>query len=213
MLFIESIFTFINMTENKTRMLVAEAHDLLSKYTVGKFLRYHSLGTGIAMSRLAVKLGQDVVLWECTGLVHDLDMELIDGDLSKHGVKTVETLKSEGYDIPQMFDAIYAHTEVLAHSTFRRNELLDFILTGTENLVGFISAYVAVRPSRSIIGAEPKSIVKKMKDKSFSNAVNRDVIEDAISHSKIERSEYIYEIIDALSERASEVGLLQYSPS
>ena len=191
----------------KTAISYTEAHDLFDKHFKGTTMRHHSLGTEAAMRAVARSLGQDEEFWGIVGLLHDLDMESINGDLSKHGTKTVELLRAEGYDIPELFTPILAHTEVLADSPYRRDSLLDYILSGTENLEGFISAYVAVRPSRSIIGAESKSIVKKMKDKSFANNVNREAILDAFEHSKIDRSEYIQLVIDALSEVADKVGM------
>ena len=186
---------------------VEQAHQLLEKYVASPAMRYHSLGTEVAMRKMAEKLGQDVDFWGCVGLLHDLDMDRINGDLTQHGWKTVEILKEEGYDIPEMFDAILAHTEVLDFSTQKRLTLLDYLLSGIENLEGFISAYVAVRPSHTIIGAEPKSIVKKLKDKAFANNVNRQVINDAIEQSKLERSEFIQHIIDALSEIADKIKM------
>ena len=191
----------------KTTISNVEAHELLNKYVKGTAMRHHSLGTEVAMRSIAKSLGHDEEFWGIVGLLHDLDMESIGDDLSKHGIQTVELLRGEGYDIPEMFTPILAHTEILAGSSYQRESLLDFILSGTENLVGFISAYVILRPSRSIIGAEPKSIVKKLKDKSFANNVNRDAISAAFEHSKIDRSEYIQLVIDALSEAADKVGM------
>jgi len=90
------------------------------------------------MRAIAKSLGHDEELWGNVGLLHDLDMENIGDDLSKHGVKTVELLRGEGYDIPEMFTPILAHTEVLANSPYHRESELDYILAGIENLVGFI---------------------------------------------------------------------------
>lgn len=191
----------------KTTISYVEARELLAKYVKGTAMRHHSLGTEAGMRAIAKSLGQDEEFWGITGLLHDLDMESIEGDLSKHGIKTIELLRTSGYEIPELFTPILAHTEVLSGSPYRRESLLDYVLSGTENLEGFISAYVVVRPSRSIIGAEPKSIVKKLKDKSFANNVNREAISAAFERSKIERSEYIQLLINALSENANEVGM------
>ena len=192
----------------KTTISYTEARALLDKYVKGTAMRYHSQGTAIAMRAIAKSLGQDEELWATIGLIHDLDMEVIDNDLSKHGIRTVEILREEGYEIPEMFAAILAHTEILANSPYRRETMLDCILSGTENLVGLIAAYVAMRqPVRTIIGAEAKSVVKKMKDKSFANNVNREAISDAIERSGMERADFIQVVIDALSEHAKEIGM------
>lgn len=191
----------------KTTISYVEARELLDKYIKGTAMRHHSLGTEVCMRAIANALGADQEFWGILGLIHDLDMESIEGDLSKHGIKTVELLRAEGYDIPELFTPILAHTEVLAGSPYRRESLLDHVLSGTENLEGFVSAYVVVRPSRSVIGAEPKSIVKKLKDKSFANNVNREAITAAFEHSKIERSAYIQLVIDALSGISGKVGM------
>jgi len=191
----------------KTTISYAEARELLDKYVKGNVMRYHSLGTATAMRAIAKSLGEDEEFWGIVGLLHDLDMENIGSDLSQHGVRTVELMHQEGYDIPKLFAPILAHTEVLDGSPFKRESLLDYILSGTENLEGFIAAYVKSRVPRTIIGAVPQSIVKKLKDKSFANAVNRDTINDAIDRAKKERSEYIQLVIDALSDIASSIGM------
>ena len=191
----------------KSTITPNEARLLLDKYIKAPAMHAHSLGTQVAMRKIAEALNENVELWGIVGLLHDLDMESIDNNLSKHGIRTVELLREEGYDTSELFVPILAHTEVLKSSPYRRESLLDYSLSGVENLEGFLAAYVFVRPSRSIAGADPKSIVKKMKDKSFANNVNRDAIFTAIEQSGIERSEYIQLVIDALSEIASEIGM------
>jgi len=192
----------------KTTITYANAQALLAKYIKGTAMRNHSQGTAIAMRAIACSLGQDEEHWDIVGLLHDLDMEVIGTDLSQHGVRTVEILRKEGYDIPDLFTPVIAHTEVLACSPYRRETTLDYILSGVENLVGLIAAYVAMRqPTRTIIGAEAKSVVKKMKDKSFANNVNREAISDAIERSGMERADFIQVVIDALSEHAKEIGM------
>jgi predicted hydrolase (HD superfamily) len=106
-----------------------------------------------------------------------------------------------------VFAPILAHTEVLEGSPYRRESLIDYTLAGIENLVGFISAYVVLRPSRTVVGAEPSSINRKLKDKSFANNVNRETISNAVEHSKLDRAEFIRLVIDALSTNAKEIGM------
>jgi len=191
----------------KTTISYSEACSLLDKHLKSPNLRCHSLGTAIAMRKIANALQENEEFWAICGLLHDLDMESIGGDLSQHGVKTVELLREEGYDIPDVFTAILAHTEMLPGSPYRRVSLLDFTLSGVENLQGFLTAYAMMRPSRSIVGAESKSVTKKLKDKGFANSVNREAIADAIEHSNLDRADFIQRVIDALSEDVAKIGM------
>lgn len=191
----------------KTKISYDEALSLFKDRLKTETLRKHSRETEVIMRRLACELGQDKTFWGITGLLHDLDLDIIDGDYSKHGYKTVEILREEGYEIPEMFNAILAHTEGLDENRPKRQTLLDYCLAGAENLTGIISAYVLLRPGGKLEGTKPKSIRKKLKDKSFAASVNRQFITDAYEKAGMEGSDFIRLSIEAMTEIAEETGM------
>lgn len=191
----------------KTSITYDEAVKIFDKYIKTEHLRLHSRESEVIMRKIAKHFNEDENLWGITGLLHDLDMDVIDGDYSIHGEKTVQLLREEGYDIPEMFSAIKAHTEVLENSEAKRETRFDYVLAGAENLTGIISAYVAVRPGKKIEGAKQKSVVKKLKDKSFAAAVNRQMINDVSEKTELERSQFIQMGIEAMAEISEELGM------
>lgn len=191
----------------KQSMNYDEALHLFNTFLKTDYLRKHSRETEVIMRKLARVLKEDETFWGITGLLHDLDMDACHGDYSKHGYKTVEILQEEGYDIPKMFNAILSHTEGLDENRPKRQALLDFCLAGAENITGIISAYVLLRPGGKLEGTKPKSIRKKLKDKSFAASVNREFIADVPHHTSLEEAEFIQLAIDAMTEIADETGM------
>ena len=137
-----------------------EAKQIWDKYLKTEYLRLHTLESEAIMRKLAKRLGKDEDLWGNTGLLHDLDMDVINGDYRFHGQKTVEILKSEGYDIPEMFQAILSHVEGVNPAGLKRERDFDFVLSAAENITGMISAYVAVRPDKKLAGTQPHLLLK-----------------------------------------------------
>jgi uncharacterized protein len=183
-----------------------EARQLWDKYIQTPHLRLHTLESEAIMRKLAVHFGADEDYWGIAGLLHDLDMDMLNGDYAEHGYKTVEILKEEGYDLPKMFQAIIAHTEGVSGHDAKRESDFDYIPAAAENITGIISAYVAIRPEKKIAGTKVKSIKKKLKSKAFAASVNREFIYD-IEKVGIELPEFLQLAIDAMSEKADEFGM------
>lgn len=191
----------------KNNITLIEAKNLWDNYLNTPYLKLHTLESMSIMRKLAEKLNTDADFWAITGLLHDLDMDVINGNYSLHGVKTIEILKQEGYEIPEMFQAILAHTEGVEGSNAQRVSDFDYILAGAENLTGIISAYVAIRPDKKILGTKAKSIRKKIKSAAFAASVNRSFIYDAIEHSGLEENEFLQLAIDAFVDIADEINM------
>ncbi len=190
----------------KTSITNEEAKALFDKYLQTDYLRKHCRESEVIMRRLARHFGADEDFWGNTGLLHDLDMDLIKGDYSRHGSTTVQLLKDEGYDIPLMFEAILAHTEGLEGNVAARTEDFHFILAAAENITGIITAYVILKPDKKIAGTKVSSIKKKLKDRSFAASVSREFIND-IEKCGLEKSKFIELAIEAMSEIADEIGM------
>jgi len=190
----------------KTSISRDEALQIWDKYLKTKYLRYHTLESEAIMRKLAEHFGKDVDFWGITGLLHDLDMDVIDGDYSQHGYKTVEILKKEGYDIPEMFKAIISHTEGVSGTEAKRETDFEIILSAAENITGLISAYVLMKPDKKVAGTKLKSIKKKLKAKAFAASVNREFIYD-IEKAGIDLDTFLQIAIEAMTEIADEVEM------
>ena len=184
-----------------------DAYDLVCEYTAGDGLRRHMLAVEAAMRAYAVRYGEDADRWGVVGLLHDFDYERWP-DPPDHPLKGAEILAQRGY--PQ--DVIYAiksHADYLEDCP--RVSTMDKALYACDELAGFITACAMVRPER-IEGMKAKSVRKKMKQKSFAAAVNRDDIVNGAADLGVELNEHIQFVIDAMSGIAAELGLERGPP-
>ncbi len=113
--------------------------------------------------------------WGIVGLLHDVDWEEHDDDPENHTVYAAELIKAAG-GTPELVRAIQSHNSDL-NQTLPKPELqMEKVLYATEELTGLIGAAVVMRPSKSVMDFNVKSLKKKFKDKRFAAGVNRDVI-------------------------------------
>jgi predicted hydrolase (HD superfamily) len=147
----------------------------------------------------------DEMLWAITGLLHDFDYEKYP-DLSAEGHPIIgcRILKELGYP-EQMIDAILGH----AHCTgVARESLLAKTLFACDELAGFVTASVFVRPDRSIHTLSVQSVKKRMKDKAFARGVSREDILLGAQELNIDLDSHIANVISALKVSADELGLV-----
>lgn len=179
-----------------------EALDLLQKYTKSESLRRHALGVEQAMRKMAEKYNGDVDEWGLTGLLHDFDYEMYPTE-EEHPAKGNEILKENGYP-ESICTAIMGHA---AYSGVPRETDMAKALFAVDELTGFIFAVTYVRPSKSILDVKPKSVKKKLKQKSFAASVNRNDIFQGVEELGVDLTEHIQFVIYALQEKALELGL------
>ncbi len=188
----------------KTTITQSEAEALIDKYLTSPHLKLHSIETEAVMRGLAKKLGENEELRGITWLLHDLDLDIIGQDLAQHGKKTIEILKSEGYDIQEMFDAIFSHTEWIAPGNKTRMTKFDYALAAGENITGLIYAYTLMRPDKKIEWVEVKSIKKRLKELRFAANVNRQFIAD-VEKAWITVDEFLQIAIDSMKAIADKI--------
>lgn len=187
------------MSDYPTR---AEALELFYEYTQSESLRKHGLAVEQVMRKMAEKYNEDVERWGITGLLHDFDYEKYP-TAEEHPCKGNEILAEKGY--PQdIRDAIMGHAE---YTSVQRETLMAKALFAVDELSGFIFAVTYVRPSKSVRDVKVKSVTKKLKDKSFAAKVSREDINQGIEELGVDRAEHIRFVIDALKEKAEELGL------
>jgi len=179
-----------------------EAIKLLYEYTKTDSLRRHALGVEQAMRKMAGKYDGDPNEWGITGLMHDFDYEMYP-TMYEHPYKGNEILKAKGY--PESITRA-----IMGHATYTdvpRETNMAKALFAVDELTGFIFAVTYVRPSKSIFEVKPRSVKKKLKQKSFAASVLREDIFQSVEELDVDLTEHIQFVIDALSEKAEELGL------
>ncbi len=188
------------MTKVPTR---EEAFELFRKYNSNDSLIKHGLAVEAVMRHFAVLLGQqDVEKWGIIGLIHDIDYEMYPDE---HCIKAKEILAQNHY--PE--DYIHA---VVSHGwgicvDVEPVEQMEKVLYTIDELTGLIAATALLRPSKSILDLEVKSVKKKWKQKGFAASVNREVIEKGAALLGMEMDEIIKETIQGMRQVAREIGL------
>jgi putative nucleotidyltransferase with HDIG domain len=179
-----------------------QAWDLLCEYTKTDNLRRHALAVEACVAAYARKLGEDETKWSVTALLHDFDWE-IHPELPDHPVKGEPILAERGVD-PEIRRAILSHADFTGVT---RESPLERTLFACDELAGFLTACSYVQPSRSIRDVQVKSVRKKLKDKAFARAVNRDDITHGAQELGVDLDEHIAFCIEAMIARAAELGL------
>ena len=178
------------------------AYALVCEYTDGESLRRHMLAVELAMRAYAKKYQEDENKWAIVGLLHDFDYERWP-DPPDHPLKGSEILTERGYPEDVIY-AIKSHADYLEDCP--RVSLMDKALYACDELAGFISAVAKVRPD-GLQGMKAKSVRKKLKQKSFAAAVNREDIVNGAEDLGVELNEHIQFVVDALAEQAELLGL------
>jgi len=162
----------------------------------------HMLATEAIMRALARRFGESEEEWGLTGLLHDIDVELTEGDMSSHSKLGADLARELGAS-EAMAHAIIAHNE--RHGIPLETKL-DKALFCTDPLTGLITAAVLVRPDKKLAGLEANSVQKKYKQKSFAAGASREQIASC-SEIGLELDEFIELGLGAMKEIAAELGL------
>ena len=142
---------------------------LLTEFTQNENLQKHALAVEAAVRGYARQCGEDEEAWGVTALLHDFDYERYP-DLADHPFKGAEILRERGY--PEwLVRAVLSHAD---HTGVARESRLEHTLFACDEMAGFVTAAALIRPSKSLLDLEAKSVVKRMKEKAFARAVNRD---------------------------------------
>ncbi|MFC1984598.1 HD domain-containing protein [Chloroflexota bacterium] len=162
----------------------------------------HMLATEAVMRALAKSLGEDEEEWGFTGLLHDIDMELAEGDITSHSKLGADLARELGAS-EAMTHAVLCHNE--AHDIPRETKL-DKALFCADPLTGLITAAALVRPDKKLAGLEAESVIKKFKQRGFANGVNRQQISQC-SEIGIEFDKFIELGLTAMKTVATDLGL------
>ena len=178
------------------------AWQLLNEYTKSESLLKHAMAVEAAVRGYARTFGGDEEGWGIVALLHDFDYERWPS-LDDHPFRGSEILRERDY--PEwMIRAILSHAD---SSGVPRDGILEKTLFACDEMVGFVIAASLVRPSKSVLDLEPKSVVKRMKDKAFARGVEREDLVAGAELLGLPLEEHIGHVIRFLRERADALGL------
>ncbi len=184
-----------------------EALELMHEYTPTDGLRKHMYAVEAAMKAYARKFGEDEETWGLVGLLHDFDYERYPNDshspTEEHPSYGVGVLRERGLPEP-MLEAILGHA---SYTGVPRNSLMAKTLFAVDELCGFLIACVLVRPSKSFSDLKVKSVKKKLKDKAFARAVNREEVRQGAEELEVPFEEHVQFVIGALQPVEQDLGL------
>jgi len=179
-----------------------QAWEILCEFTRSESLRRHALAVETCVTAYARKYGEDETKWSVTALLHDFDYE-IHPEAPQHPMAGESILAGRGVS-EEIRRAILSHAN---YSGVPRASLLERTLFACDELSGFISAVSLVKPGKSVLEVDAKSVRKKMKDKAFARSVSRQDIEDGARELGVNVDEHIEFCIQAMRDRASDLGL------
>src|ERR671917_2046623 len=180
-----------------------DAWALLTEWTQTESLRKHALAVEAAVRGYARTFGEDEEGWGVVALLHDFDYERYP-TLGDHPNKGCEHLRSLGY--PEwVIRAILSHASEI--TGVHPEAPVEKTLVACDELAGFVTAAALVRPSKSVLDLEAKSVIKRMKDKAFARQVPRDHLRQGAELMGLPLEQHITNVIAFMREQADALGL------
>ena len=179
-----------------------QAFAIVCEFVQSDGLRRHMLAVGTCMEAYARHYGEDPELWAVTGILHDFDWE-IHPNLPDHPTLGESILIERGVSA-EIRRAILSHADFTGVT---RDSQMEKALFACDELAGFITAAAYVKPTKSVFEVEAKGVIKKMKDKGFARAVNRDDITKGAAEMGVDLETHIQFCIDAMKANAEALGI------
>ncbi|HZS18174.1 MAG TPA: HDIG domain-containing protein [Candidatus Udaeobacter sp.] len=187
--------------------LSARASDILHEWVQSESLRKHCYAVADSMKQFAQSTGENADLWEAVGLLHDMDYErhpnLERSPSEGHPFVGVAWLREHGWS-DEICRAILSHAD---YANVSRETPLEKTLYAVDELSSFVVAVALVRPTKNIQDVDVRAVKKKMKDKAFARAVNREDIIHGAEQMGVPLDEVIANVIAALQADAHRLGL------
>jgi predicted hydrolase (HD superfamily) len=180
-----------------------DALSLLKKYNRSESLIKHALSVEAVMRHFATLYGEDSEKWGIIGLIHDLDYEQYP---DQHCTMTRKIMEEEQWPEDYILSVV-SHGWGICSDT-EPVHIMEKVLFTIDELIGLITASVLVRPSKSIMDLEVKSVKKKWGTKHFAAGANREVIEKGAEMMGRDLDFIIQETINGMKTVAKEIGLV-----
>jgi putative nucleotidyltransferase with HDIG domain len=179
-----------------------QAWEIVCEFVKSDSLRKHMLAVEACVAAYARRAGENEEQWSVAALLHDFDWE-IHPNLPDHPTKGEAILAERGVS-EEIRRAILSHADFTG---VPRVTPLEKTLFACDELAGFLTACSYVKPGRSIYEVETASVKKKLKDKAFARAINRDDIRNGAAEMGVDLDQHISFCIEAMKARAAELGL------
>src|SRR4030067_2271759 len=179
-----------------------EALELFHQYNEGEGLRKHAYAVEGVMRYIARRRGEDEEKWGIIGLIHDLDYEKFP---DQHCSKTGEILREHGWP-EEYIRAAVSHGWGICSDVMPQTDLEKF-LYAIDELTGLVVTTALIRPSKSVLDVQVKSVKNKWKDKRFVAGVDRSVTEKGAEMLQVSLDELIDDTIKGMQGGAEAIGL------
>jgi len=180
-----------------------EALNLLKKYVKSDRMIAHCISSEAVMRTVAIHLHQDDEKWALAGLLHDIDVEVTNGNPKTHALEAENILKPLAID-DDIIDAIKMHNEQA--TGLPRTTIFQNALACCETITGLITATTMVYPDKKVASVKPSSVVKRMKEKHFAAFVSRENILEC-EKIGIPLPQFAEMAIKAMCNVSEEIGL------
>ena len=180
----------------------ASAFELFKKYNKTESLLKHALSVEGVMRYMAKKYGEEEEKWGSIGLIHDLDYEMYP---EQHCTMTEKILRENNWP-EEYIRAVLSHGWGLA-TDIKPESLVEKTIYAIDELTGLVATSALVRPTKSVLDMEARSVKKKWNDKKFAAGVDRSVIEKGAGMLGVSLDELITDCIMGMREVAEEIGL------
>lgn len=179
-----------------------EALALLKEYNESDALVKHGLAVEGVMRHFARKYGEDEEKWGIVGLLHDLDYEKYP---DQHCVKVQEIMQERDID-PEIIRAVASHGYGICVDIEPQSQM-EKVLYTIDELTGLVNATAIMRPSKSVLDLETKSVKKKFKSKGFAAGVDREIIKKGCELLEMDLGDVIEEVILGMREVCDTIDL------
>ena len=189
------------------------AYSLLEEWVQSESLRKHCYAVSASMRHFARLNGADEDLWGAVGILHDLDYErypnLEHSPTEGHPFVAIAYLREHGWN-EEICRAILSHAD---YSGVLPKSPMEKTLVAVDELSSFVIAVALVRSSKSIFDVDLAAVKKKLKDKAFARAVNREDIARGAEALDMSLDDLIQQVIMALRESADQLGVRGLPPA
>jgi putative nucleotidyltransferase with HDIG domain len=179
-----------------------QAFELFKKYNKSESLLKHAYSVEAVMRYMARKAGEDEEKWGIIGFIHDLDYEMYP---EQHCKMTEKILRENNWP-EEYIRAVLSHGWGLA-SDVEPHTLLEKTIYAIDELTGLVATSALVRPTKSVLDMEARSVKKKWNDKKFAAGVDRSVIEKGAGMLGVSLDDLITDCIMGMREAAEAIGL------
>jgi len=152
------------------------------------------------MRYFAAKSGENEAAWAITGLLHDFDYERDPEGHPQNGKPILEQAGVPG----AVVHAIQSHGD---HTGIPRVSAMEKTLYAVDELCGFVTAVALVKPSKAVRDVDASSVRRKMKDKAFARAINRDMMLKGAEDMGVPFDDLVADVVRAMDLVADRLGL------